>query len=249
MEMKTTRTFLLLIPLLASLAGLAACRPEPEERPAPAPVASAAVPAAAPALESHKDSGPLVIFLGDSLTAGLGLNEDQAYPARVGERLATRGTPIRVINAGVSGDTTAGGLARIDWLLSQHPDILVVGLGGNDGLRGLPLEATEKNLREIVRRGLAAGTQVLLLGMQIPPNYGPDYTGRFAAMYPHIAKDLNVPLVPFLLEGVGGVANLNQADGIHPTAEGQEIVANTVTPYLGKLLVEAKGLQAGTAAR
>jgi acyl-CoA thioesterase-1 len=181
-------------------------------------------------------AGPLVIFLGDSLTAGLGLAEDQAYPARVAARLAGRGTAVRAINAGVSGDTTAGGLARLDWLLGQHPDIVVLGLGANDGLRGLPLAETEKNLREIIRRSRAAGARVLLLGMQIPPNYGPDYAGGFKAMFPRIAKELDVPLVPFLLEGVGGIANLNQADGMHPTAEGQEKVADTVTPYLAKLL-------------
>jgi len=141
-----------------------------------------------------------------------------------------------VINAGVSGDTTAGGLARIDWLLRQHPDVLVVGLGGNDGLRGLPLAATEKNLRDIIRRGQAAGVRILLLGMQIPPNYGPDYVNGFKAMYPRLAKELNVPLVPFLLEGVGGVADLNQNDGIHPTAQGQEMVADNVVPYLSRLL-------------
>jgi acyl-CoA thioesterase I len=180
----------------------------------------------------------VVVFLGDSLTAGLGLDEGQAYPARVAERLAARGTPIRAINAGVSGDTTAGGLARIDWLLRQHPDMIVVGLGGNDGLRGLPLEAIEKNLREILRRSRAAGAQVLLLGMKIPPNYGPEYTGAFEAMYPRLAQEVDVPLVPFLLEGVGGIARLNQDDGIHPTAEGQEKVADTVTPYLTQMLAK-----------
>ena len=181
-------------------------------------------------------AAPLVIFLGDSLTAGLGLDGDQAYPALLERRLAEQGTPVRVNNAGVSGDTTAGGLTRLDWLLRQKPDVLVVGLGGNDGLRGVDLEQTESNLREIVRRAKAAGARVLLLGMRIPPNYGPDYTGRFEAMYPKIAKELDVPLVPFLLEGVGGNADLNQADAIHPTAKGQEIVADNVEPYLREML-------------
>jgi len=240
--MKTTLTFSLLIPLL----GAVACGPSPADRPAPAreirqtAVATEAAPApAAPsALSASANSGPVVVFLGDSLTAGLGLDEGQAYPARVAERLAALGTPIRAINAGVSGDTTAGGLARIDWLLRQHPDVLVVGLGGNDGMRGLPLAAIEKNLREIVRRGSAAGVRVLLLGMKIPPNYGPDYSGGFEAMYPRLAKEMDVPLVPFLLEGVGGIARLNQDDGIHPTAEGQEKVAATVTPYLAQVLAQ-----------
>ena len=230
----STLALFLLIP---GLTGAAACRQAPAAAP-PTAVAAPARPASpAPAAE-RQPSGPLVVFLGDSLTAGLGLAEDQAYPARVAARLAARGTPVRVINAGVSGDTSAGGLARLDWLLGQRPDILVLALGANDGLRGLPLADTEKNLREIIRRSRATGARVLLLGMQIPPNYGPDYAGGFKAMYPRIAKDLNVPLVPFLLEGVGGIAGLNQADGIHPTAEGQEKVAGNVAPLLEKLLAE-----------
>lgn len=177
-----------------------------------------------------------MVFLGDSLTAGLGLPEDQAYPAVLDRRLDAEGTPVRILNAGVSGDTTAGGLARLDWLLKQKPDMLVVGLGANDGLRGLELADTEKNLREIVRRAKDSGARVLLLGMMIPPNYGPDYTERFRKMYPEIAKDLDVPLVPFLLDKVGGIADLNQADGIHPTAKGQEMVADNVEPYLRDLI-------------
>jgi len=202
----------------------------------PAPPSAAPASPSPSAVVNSQASGPVVIFLGDSLTAGLGLGEEQAYPARVAAKLAAQGKTVKVINAGVSGDTTAGGLARIDWLLRQHPDVLVVGLGGNDGLRGLPLADTEKNLRDIIRRGQAAGVRVLLLGMQIPPNYGPDYVNGFKAMYPRLAKELNVPLVPFLLEGVGGVADLNQNDGIHPTAKGQEMVADNVVPYLSKLL-------------
>ncbi|MFL6196159.1 MAG: arylesterase [Thermoanaerobaculia bacterium] len=192
-------------------------------RPAPAPV-----PVAGP---------PLVVFLGDSLTAGLGLDEDQAYPALIERQLKEGGEAVRVLNAGVSGDTTAGGLSRIGWLLGQHPDVVVLGLGANDGLRALPLAEIDKNLREIVRRSKAAGARVLLLGMRIPPNYGP-YADQFAELYPRIAKDLDVPLVPFLLEGVGGDRSLNQADGIHPTAEGQEILAKNVRPALEKVLAE-----------
>lgn len=192
-------------------------------------------PAPAPAAEA-----PKVVFLGDSLTAGLGLDEDRAYPAVIERELQEEGIPVQVINAGVSGDTSAGGLSRLSWLLGQHPDVVVVALGANDGLRGLPVEETEKNLREILRRTQAAGARVLLLGMRIPPNYGPDYAGRFEAMYPRIAQDLKVPLVPFLLEGVGGDRSLNQADGIHPTAEGQEIVAKNVLPYLEELLEESR---------
>jgi len=232
-----TLALFLLIPLALSL-GAVACKQAPAAAPvkatAPAPPSSPPSPAVA----NSQASGPVVIFLGDSLTAGLGLGEEQAYPARVAAKLAAQGKTVKVINAGVSGDTSAGGLARIDWLLRQHPDVLVVGLGGNDGLRGLPLTDTEKNLRDIIRRGQAAGVRVLLLGMQIPPNYGPDYVNGFKAMYPRLAKEMNVPLVPFLLEGVGGVADLNQNDGIHPTAQGQEMVADNVVPYLTKLLAK-----------
>jgi acyl-CoA thioesterase I len=197
----------------------------PATRPAPAPV-----PGTAPA-----PAAPLVVFLGDSLTAGLGLDEDQAYPALLDRDLHQAGVPARVINAGVSGDTTAGGLARLGWLLGQHPALMVVGLGANDGLRGLPLTEVEANLRQIIQRSRAAGAHVLLLGMRLPPNYGP-YADQFTALYPKLARELDVPLVPFLLDKVGGIRSLNQADGIHPTAEGQEIVARNVLPYLEKAL-------------
>jgi acyl-CoA thioesterase-1 len=222
-----TLTLALLIPMAAACGPrVSDDAPAPDTQPAAAAVRSvAARPAPA--------DGPLVAFLGDSLTAGLGLNEDEAYPALLERELQKEGTPVRVINAGV---TTAGGLSRLGWLLNQHPDIVVVALGGNDGLRGLPVEEADRNLREIIRRAQAAGARVLLLGLIMPPNYGPEYTTRFAAMYPQIAKDLNVPLVPFMLAGVGGIRSLNQADGMHPTAKGQEIVAKNVLPYLEKVL-------------
>jgi len=226
-----TLALALVIPAVSSCGAQASAGAPREARRAvpvstPAPAARPAAPAA-----------PLVVFLGDSLTAGLGLDEDQAYPALLGRQLNQEGKAVRVVNAGVSGDTTAGGLSRLDWLLGQHPDVLVVGLGANDGLRGLPLTEIESNLREIVRRSQAAGARVLLLGMRIPPNYGP-YAGQLAALYPKLAKELNVPLVPFLLDKVGGERSLNQADGIHPTAKVQEIVAKNVRPYLEKVLAE-----------
>jgi acyl-CoA thioesterase-1 len=216
---------------------VSACSPDvPEDSPRTARQALASrpkpVPAPAPAPQS---STPLVVFLGDSLTAGLGLSEGEAYPAVVERELRKEGEDVRVLNAGVSGDTTAGGLSRLRWLLGQKPGVVVVALGANDGLRALPLEQTEKNLREIIRRSKAAGARVLLLGMRIPPNYGP-YADDFAAMYPRLAEEMDVPLVPFLLEGVGGDRALNQSDGIHPTAEGQEIMAKTVVPYLEDVL-------------
>jgi len=185
---------------------------------------------------------PLVVFLGDSLTAGLGVNEDQAYPALVAKRLVAEGHPVRVLNAGVSGDTSAGGLRRLEWLLAQRPAVVVVSLGANDGLRGLALDQTESNLRAIVTRARAAGCRVLLLGMMVPPNYGPDYGPKFAAMFPKLAKELDVPLVPFLLEGVGGRPELNQGDGIHPTAAGHRIMAETVYPRLAAVVAKLESM-------
>lgn len=236
--------------LLAAMA-LAACgRPadEPEDQravaeavEAPSAPGPSGVPAESGAPGAPRGSGPVVIFLGDSLTAGLGLGEEQAFPARIAERLREAGTPIRLVNAGVSGDTSAGGLRRLPWLLRQHPDVLVVGLGANDGLRGLPLAGVEANLREIVRLAREAGARVLLLGMRIPPNYGGDYAGGFAALYERVAQDLDVPLVPFLLEGVGGDPDLNLPDGIHPNPEGHDRVAGNVVPYLSEVLGEDVG--------
>lgn len=191
--------------------------------------------------EAVEDGMPRVVFLGDSLTAGFGLAEAQAFPARVEELLEARGMEVEVVNAGVSGDTSAGGLARLDWLLSQKPDVVVVGLGANDGLRGLAPEETEGNLRAIVRGVREAGAEVVLLGMKIPPNYGPEYTQAFEEVYPRVAEDLGVPLVPFLLEGVGGEVELNLPDGIHPNAEGHRRVAENVAPVLAEVLGKGDG--------
>ncbi len=232
---------------LATLLALLALLPGGCGRPSSVPAGAATArrsPPAAPAAAPASEREPVVVFLGDSLTAGLGVDEDEAYPALIEERLAADGHPARVVNAGVSGDTSAGGVARLDWILSQHPDVVVVGLGANDGLRGLPLEATETNLREIVHRVRGDGAQVILLGMKIPPSYGPDYSGRFEAMYPEIARDLHVPLVPFLLAGVAARPALNQADRIHPNARGHEKLAKTVYPYVEEAVEaveEAKG--------
>ncbi len=237
--------------VIPALLGLSACGPQASEE-APR-AARRAVPVSNPAPAAQPPAPatatlPVVVFLGDSLTAGLGLDEGQAYPALIEHELKDDGKAARVVNAGVSGDTTAGGLSRLNWLLGQHPDVLVVGLGGNDGLRGLPLTEIESNLREIVRRSQAAGARVLLLGMRIPPNYGP-YGDQLAALYPKLAKELGVPLVPFLLDKVGGIRSLNQADGIHPTAKGQEIVAKTVLPYLEKVLAEKVAPKRATGGR
>ncbi len=215
------------------LAGaLIACGDSPPPPPPAAEPAPPSIPEAAP-------DGPLVVFLGDSLTAGYGLDEELAFPAVLGELLAAEGRPIRVVNAGVSGDTSAGGLSRLGWLLRQQPDVVMVSLGANDGLRALDVEMTERNLRQIVEAVRGAGARVLLAGMLVPPNYGPDYAEQFSAVFPRLAEELGVDLVPFLLDGVAVVPELNQSDGIHPTAEGQRRVAAVVLPYLKNVLDEA----------
>lgn len=237
---------MLSLALLVVMPWAGGCRHEPtREAAVPAAASVAAAPAAAAAAPPGSTStaavAPQVVFLGDSLTAGLGLGEEAAYPAIVGEILAQRGVAVRIVNAGVSGDTSAGGLARVDWLLSLHPDIVLLALGANDGLRGQPVASIEANLREIVRRARAAGARVVLAGMKMPPNYGPDYTRDFEALYARLARELELPFLPFLLEGVAADPKLNQADGIHPTAEGQRIVAGLVADALQPLLERPAG--------
>jgi len=180
----------------------------------------------------------VIVALGDSLTAGLGVGADEAYPALLQARLRREGFAYRVVNAGVSGDTSAGGLRRIDWALRLSPAVVIVALGANDGLRGQPPEALRDNLTRIIERARAAGARVLLAGMRVPPNYGDDYARAFAGVYPAVAKATGVPLAPFLLDGVAGNPRLNQADGIHPTAEGQRRVAEVLWPYLEPLLAK-----------
>lgn len=184
-------------------------------------------------------AGPrTIVFFGDSITAGYGLDPDEAYPALIQQKLDAAGRPWRVVNAGLSGETTAGGLRRLDWILRQPVDILVIELGGNDGLRGIPPETSRANLQAMIERIRLKDPRVtiVLAGMQVPANLGPGYTRQFAAMYPDLAGKNHTVLIPFLLEGVGGVASLNQADGIHPTAEGHRIVAETVWRTLQPLL-------------
>ena len=177
-----------------------------------------------------------VVFLGDSISAGLGVNPELAFPARLKTRLAEKGSPFRLINAGVSGDTTAGGLARTDWLLRQRPRVLVVELGGNDALRGQPLKNIEANLKEIIARARQADSRVLLLGMRIPPSYGKAYCDGFAAIYDRLGQREGVTYVPFFMEDVAGDAELNLPDGIHPTAAGHERLAAKIAPALEALL-------------
>lgn len=200
---------------------------------------------ASPRLRAAPADAPLVVFLGDSLTAGFGLAEEQAFPAVAGELLAARGVPVRVVNGGISGDTSAGALARVDWLLTQKPAIVVVSIGGNDGLRGQPVAALEANLRAIVRKAKVAGARVLLAGQQIPTNYGPEYAGAFRDLYPRVAREEGAELLPFLLQGVAMRPELNLPDGIHPNPEGQRVVgrnvADALEPMLRKLAVGGAG--------
>jgi acyl-CoA thioesterase-1 len=188
-----------------------------------------------PADPKTGDPRPKIVILGDSLTAGLGLRVDQAYPTLLQRRLTDKGLDYEVVNAGVSGDTSAGGLSRLDWALQGDVQVLVVALGGNDGLRGLPVEELHQNLANIIERAQARGIHVILAGMEAPPNYGHDYIVSFHEVYPALAREYHVALVPFLLQGVAGSQVLNQADGIHPTAAGARIVADNVWAVLEPL--------------
>ncbi len=184
--------------------------------------------------------GTRVVVLGDSIAAGLGLPETEAFPAVLEDLLRERGLAVEVVNAGVSGDTSAGGVTRVGWILRQDPDVVVVELGANDALRGQPLESTETNLREIVRRVRAAGAEAVLAGMDVPTSYGDDYGGRFAAMYERVAADEGAILVAGFLREVGVDPELMQPDGLHPTAEGQRRLAETILPHVEAAL-EAVG--------
>ena len=179
-----------------------------------------------------------VIFFGDSLTAGYGVDPDEAYPALIQKKIDADGLSWRVVNAGLSGETTAGGLRRLDWILRQRVDIFVLELGGNDGLRGISPANTRANLEAMIQRirQRYPNVKVILAGMQLPTNMGPEHTREFAAIYPELAETHRAVLIPFLLEGVGGVASLNLPDGIHPTPQGHEIVADTVWDILRPLL-------------
>jgi len=193
---------------------------------------SASAPAAAPEQASHADNRPRVVFLGDSITAGLGLAPEQAYPMLIQQKVDAESLGYHVVNAGVSGDTSAGGLSRLDWALDGDVDVMVVALGGNDGLRGLPPEELQKNLGAIIERAQARKIAVVLAGMEAPPNFGQTYTVSFRRVYADLAKQYGVPLLPFLLQGVAGIEGRNQRDGIHPTAEGARTVADNVWTVL-----------------
>lgn len=220
MNLRRRLTIVALIGLLAS--PVAACRSkegEPRNR-----TDSAAAPAT-PTLDGGR---PKIVVLGDSLTAGLGLLERQAFPALIQQKLNAEGYDYDVENAGVSGDTSAGGLRRLDWALQGNVRVMVLALGANDGLRGLSTGEMKKNLAEIIDRAQQRQITVILAGMEAPPNYGQDYATAFRQVFSNLAKEKRVQLVPFLLDRVAGLAEFNQGDGVHPNAQGAEIIANTV---------------------
>lgn len=183
-----------------------------------------------------------ILFFGDSITAGYGIDKNKAFPALIQQKIDSLDWNFKTVNAGLSGETSAGGLRRVDWMLRQDFKIFVLELGGNDGLRGIDVEATKQNLIGIIEkvREKKPDAEIILTGMQVPPNLGPEYTGKFKEMYPEIAKEKNVTLIPFLLEDVGGNPELNQGDGIHPTAKGHKIIAETVWEELKPILQEIR---------
>ena len=196
--------------------------------------------ASAAAAGESRDGGATpartIVALGDSLTAGYGVAPDEAWPALIQARLRRDGFPYAVLNAGVSGDTTAGGLRRVDWVLRSRPDIAIVALGANDGLRGQSVAAMRENLERIVDRLRAGGARVLLAGIRVPPNYGAEFSRDFAAVFPDVARRAGVAFMPFLLDGVAANPDLNQGDGIHPNAAGHRVIAERLWPYLRPLL-------------
>ncbi len=199
---------------------------------------SAAAPAAAPAEgeANPRDARPVVAALGDSLTAGRGVDPELIFPARLQAKIDAAGYRFRVVNAGVSGDTSAQGLDRLNEIRRMRPAVVIVELGANDGLRGVPPSETRKNLAEILKLVTADGAKTVLAGMEIPPNYGPEYTRQFHDIFPGLAKEYRAALIPFFLQGVGGNPDLNQEDGIHPTAQGYAIVTENVWKVLEPIL-------------
>ena len=193
--------------------------------------------------EENVEGNKVILFFGDSLTAGMGLDPEDAFPAIIQKKLDSLGLEYQVVNAGLSGETTAAGKNRINWVLNQEVAVFVLELGANDGLRGVPLEETRKNLQAIIDavRAKNPETKIILTGMQIPPNMGEEYASGFREIFPELAEKNNVYLVPFLLEDVGGIPELNQEDGIHPTAEGQKILAENIWNVLEQIVKDEVG--------
>jgi len=230
-----SRWFVLLLFILLP----SACRNAPDVQRTPASEAPAPPQAPhPPAPPSDATGRPHIVALGDSLTAGLGLLETQSYPSLLQQKLDTEGYRFEVVSAGVSGDTSAAGLARADWALQGDVRIVILELGANDGLRGLPPDQMQKNLAQIIERAQQKHASVLLLGMQAPPNYGPEYASSFRRVYTDLAGQYRIALVPFMLDKVAAIATLNQSDGIHPNIEGTQIVAETIWKAL-KPMVDA----------
>ena len=215
------------------MAILSACSSQPEKQPSNTPAETATTaPAESPSARMR------MIFFGNSLTAGYQLDPAEAFPALIGDRLDSLGYRYDVVNAGVSGETTSGGLERVDWVISQGVDVFVLELGANDGLRGIPTAETRSNLKAIVDkvRGKNPKAQIVLAGMLVPPNMGEDYARDFGSIYPELATELDLALIPFLLEGVAGIPELNLADGIHPTPAGHKLVADNIWRVLKEVL-------------
>jgi acyl-CoA thioesterase I len=184
---------------------------------------------------------PVILDFGDSLTAGYGLMPEQAFPARLEAWLKARGVPARVVNAGVSGDTTAGGLARLDWALADKPDLVILALGANDALRGIPPATVHANLDKMLEKIKATGAKVLILGMLAPPNWGEAYGRAFDKIYPELARAYGATLYPFFLEGVAMKRDLNQPDGLHPNARGVEVLVDRIGPIVAGLIAPHQG--------
>ncbi len=213
-----------------------ACGSAESTRNRPPAVPPAVAPAVAPEPAPAQSTRPRIVVLGDSLTAGLGLDPSEAYPRLLQRMLDAAGFEYEVVNAGVTGDTSAGGLSRLEWALEGDARVLIVALGGNDGLRGLPADALSRNLSTIIEQAQARKLRVILAGMEAPPNFGQIYVNAFHNVYPDLARKYDVALVPFLLQNVAGIETLNQRDGIHPTAQGARIVADNVWAVLRPML-------------
>ena len=227
--MKIRLLFLWMI-LLGLLGGCA------DETPTPMPTATP-LPATAPPLQA---ADGVIVAMGDSLTEGLGVNLDEAYPAQLERKLRAAGYHYTVINAGVSGETTTGALARVDWVLTLKPDLVILATGGNDSLRAIDPALTKENIRKLVQAFQQANVPVILAGMQTVQNLGEEYTNAFRAIYPVVADEYKLPLIPFFLEGVAGDPKLNQPDFIHPTADGYTIVVETIYPFVVAALEQLK---------
>lgn len=235
--------FLFLVVALLTL-GTAGCgkkeRPESSQPQSPQPAAAAEAPQKSPVKSPNagvdRSGWPAVVAFGDSLTAGLGVPAEQNYPSQLQAELDEQGYKYRVVNAGISGDLSAGGLSRVAQVLEHKPRVVILELGANDGLQGKSPEQLKANLSGIIQRLQAAKVTVVLTGMMAPPNYGPEYTQKFQQVYMDLAEEYKIPFVPFFLQGVGGVPELNLADGIHPTAEGYSIVVQNLLSVLEPVL-------------